>query len=196
MKDCKDFYNDSAQLWADNWYENNSLLPYLKALINYTNKKHPKILDLGCGAGYESMRLNSLGADVIGIDFSEKELEIAKNRNPNVKFFERDILQSYKDLGKFDGIACIGVIVHFKGAKLKKIFKNMCEVLNKDGVLLLVFKEGKGYHSTSVYNGQEYERNFVYHTKENLISVMNDEFYFVEDLISNDDWKYFIFKKK
>lgn len=71
----------------------------------------------------------------------------------------------------------------------------MCEVLNKDGVLLLVFKEGKGYHSTSVYNGQEYERNFVYHTKENLISVMN-EFYFVEDLISNNDWKYFIFKKK
>ena len=196
MKGCKEFYNDSAKLWADNWYENNSLLPYLKALINYTNIKHPKILDLGCGAGYESMRLKNLGANVVGIDFSEKELEIAKERNPDIPFYERDILNSYKDLGKFDGIACIGVIVHFKGDGLKTIFKNMCEVLKKNGILLLVYKEGNDYRPTSVYNGEEYERNFVYHTKENIIQAMNNSFTFEEDLNADDGWKYLIFKKR
>lgn len=80
MKNCKDFYNDTAQMWADNWYGNESLLPYLKKFLNFINKDNPKILDLGCGAGYESMRLKYLGAKVVGIDFSEKELEIAREK--------------------------------------------------------------------------------------------------------------------
>jgi len=41
MKDCKDFYNDSAQLWADNWYENKSFFTYFKGFI-YFNKKDVK----------------------------------------------------------------------------------------------------------------------------------------------------------
>ena len=112
-------------MWADNWYGNETLLPYLKKFLNFINKDNPKILDLGCGAGYESMRLKNLGAKVVGIDFSEKELEIAREKNPDIDFFERNILKSYKDLGKFDGVVCIGVIIHFKDDELKQVFKNM-----------------------------------------------------------------------
>lgn len=196
MKNCKDFYNDSAQMWADNWYNNNTLLPYLKKFFNYIKKDSPKILDLGCGAGYESMRLKNLGAKVVGIDFSEKELEIARERNPDIDFFERDILKPYKDLGKFDGVICIGVVVHFKGNELKQVFKNMAEVLNSAGYLLLVFREGTEYKSTSIYNDTEYDRNFVYHTREDILTAMDNEFEWVCELPANDTWKYMIYKKK
>ena len=40
----------------------------------------PRILDAGCGAGYESMRLASLGAEVIGIDISEESFNIARKK--------------------------------------------------------------------------------------------------------------------
>jgi len=195
MKSCKDFYNDSAEMWAENWYNNDTLLPYLTTLIQYISKEKPRILDLCCGAGYDSMRLKKLGADVVGLDYSEKELEIAKQKNPNIKFYERDMLNSYNDLGEFDGIICVAGIVHLEGKQLKLAFKNMAEVLKTDGYLLLVFREGEKVKHTAIYNGVEYERNFVYHKQEEIIKAMDNKFVITQQLKSNDSWTYIIYKK-
>jgi hypothetical protein len=51
MKNTKDFYNKTASEWADKWYGDESLIPYIKEIFNYLPKK-PRILDLCCGAGY------------------------------------------------------------------------------------------------------------------------------------------------
>ena len=168
MKSCIDFYDDSAQSWADEWYENEQLLPYLKEFIKLINHDYPKVLDLCCGAGYESMRLNRLGANVIGADLSEKSLEIAREKNPTLKFYKKDMLKSYADLGEFDGVVCIAGIVHIKAGDLDKVFGNMYEVLKENGILLLVFKNGIGEKLTSTFNNKIYARNFVYHTKEEI----------------------------
>ena len=46
------------------------------------NEKKPlekvKILDIGCGGGLLSEPMNRLGAEIIGIDASEKNIEVAK----------------------------------------------------------------------------------------------------------------------
>lgn len=196
MKGCIDFYNDSAEMWANNWYNNDTLLPFLNKLLKYLNKDTPRILDLCCGAGYESMRLKNLGAKVVGIDLSDKSLEIAKQKNPDINFYKRDMLDSYVDLGNFDGITCIAGIVHLQDMQLELAFKNMYEVLNNNGYLLLVFREGSGIKETTEYNNEIYNRNFVYHSKEELDKYIHNYFDFVEDVKSNDDWKYYIYKKK
>lgn len=195
MKSCKDFYNDSAQMWADNWYGNDKLLSYLKSFMKHINKNKPRILDLCCGAGYESMRLKNLGAEVVGLDYSEKELDIAREKNPDIKFHERDMLASYKDLGFFDGIACIAGIVHLEESELEKAFKNMAEVLKIGGYLLLVFREGTEVKNTTIYNEVEYNRNFVYHLREKVFEAMKGSFEFVEELTPQDTWKYLIYKR-
>ena len=50
--------------------------------LRLKNKKNPlekvKILDIGCGGGLLSEPMCRLGADVIGIDASNKNIEIAK----------------------------------------------------------------------------------------------------------------------
>ncbi len=33
MKNTKDYYNRTASEWADKWYQDESLLPYLKELV-------------------------------------------------------------------------------------------------------------------------------------------------------------------
>lgn len=195
MKSCKDFYNDSAQFWADNWYDNNSNLPYLKSLLKYINKKQPRVLDLCCGAGYESMRLKELGAEVVGLDFSEKELEIARQKNPDIMFFERDMLKSYKDLGEFDGVTYIAGIIHLQKCELKLAFNNIAEILKVGGYMLLVFREGNEIQKTSTFNNIQYERNFVYHQREDILKAMDNNFVFVKELDSNDSWKYLIYKR-
>lgn len=54
--DIKTFYNLVAERTADEWYSNNILLPSIREFLSLMPLK-PRILDLGCGPGYESMRL-------------------------------------------------------------------------------------------------------------------------------------------
>lgn len=196
MKNCIDFYNDSAEVWANNWYNDETLLPYLKSFLKYVNKSNPRILDLCCGAGYESMRLKRLGAEVVGADLSVKSLEIARKKNPDIEFFEKDMLKSYSDLGMFDGIACIAGIVHVDEGQLDMVFKNMYEVLNNNGYLLLVFRDGVGTKEIAEYNNVKYRRNFIFHKKDEVDKYIIKYFDFIEELKSDSDWKYLIYKKK
>ncbi len=198
MKSCIDFYDDTAKSWAEKWYENETTLPYLKELLKCVKKDNPRILDLCCGAGYDSMRLHRLGADVVGVDLSEKSLEIAKNKNPNISFYKKDMLLSYADLGKFDGITCIAGIIHIENKYMPKVFKNMAEVLVSKGYLLLVYREGGENKQTTELNGEIYARNSIFHTKDELIKLGKKYFEFVKDLTPKNDtsrWKYCIFQK-
>ena len=44
------------------------------------------VLDAGCGTGYLSRKLHDRGARVMGIDFSERMIEIARAHNPDIDF--------------------------------------------------------------------------------------------------------------
>ena len=43
-----------------------------------SQKTHPKLLDLGCGPGLYTDRLNQLGYEVTGIDISKRSIEYAR----------------------------------------------------------------------------------------------------------------------
>src|SRR5438034_1657470 len=44
------------------------------------------VLDAGCGTGYLSKRLGERGALVTGIDFSERMIELARAKHPDIDF--------------------------------------------------------------------------------------------------------------
>ncbi len=74
MGDLQKYYDATAGETAKEWYPNTVLLPTLRELVALLPKR-PRVLDLGCGAGYESMRLHSLGAEIVGIDFSPESIK-------------------------------------------------------------------------------------------------------------------------
>ena len=57
--------------------------------------KGMKVLDLGCGPGFFSVMLTNYGCQVIGIDYSDKMLEEARNNagkfKANVEFQKMDV---------------------------------------------------------------------------------------------------------
>lgn len=194
MKTLIDYYDDYAEKWAENWYSNEQLLPYLKQFVELL-PRNAKVLDLCCGAGYESMRLNKLGVNVIGVDLSKKSIELAKKYNPTLNFYIKDMLKSYKELGMFDGIACIAGLVHLQEKKLEIAFKNMNEVLNDNGYLFIVVKNGDKITKSIEVDGQEYAREFYCYTLDKIKQYSNKYFTFVKELQSSEEWKYYIFKK-
>jgi SAM-dependent methyltransferase len=75
------------------------------------------ILELGCGAGFSASYLEGRFRKYLGVDYSEKLIELARThvREQNVEFAAENI----KDLrmpGAFDGAFMIGVLHHLSDA--------------------------------------------------------------------------------
>ncbi|MDQ2086323.1 class I SAM-dependent methyltransferase [Herbivorax sp. ANBcel31] len=198
------FYNDIAQKFADEWYSNEDLLPTLKNFIDLLNP-NPRILDMGCGAGYESMRLYKLGARVTGIDFSDEPIRIARKRNPQCQFEIMDFRKLDESFGVFDGIVAIASIIHIEDEELNLVFGNMKKVIRPEGYVMIVVVEGNGIWEESSkieLEGVQYNRPFYLHNKLRLNEVAEDNgfVYFDELKLSEEQasfgWKCLLFKDK
>src|SRR4051812_33478891 len=64
-----------------------------------------RILDLGCGHGWFTDELERRGADVVGVDGSERLLAIARSRYPSVTYMHRDLRDGFgPEGGTFDAV--------------------------------------------------------------------------------------------
>ena len=68
-------------------YIKNNIIKSLKLNNNEKPLKKVKILDIGCGGGLLTEPMKKLGADVVGIDASEKNIKIAKLHSKKNRFF-------------------------------------------------------------------------------------------------------------
>lgn len=75
---------------------------------------HGRILDIGCGPGGDADYFTTKGFRVTGIDFSEKLLEIAKKRVPQVTFYKQDFRRLGFSQVSFDGIWACASLLHLK----------------------------------------------------------------------------------
>ena len=132
MKGIKDYYNDTVDMWTDEWYENTTMLPFLEKVVGLL-PSGAKVLDLGCNSGYETRRMKKLGLEVVGLDFSDKSIELAKKLNPNIEFVCDDMLNDLTYLGKFDGVVAIASIIHIPQEKLSLCFERIYDILSSDG---------------------------------------------------------------
>ncbi|KNY27173.1 class I SAM-dependent methyltransferase [Pseudobacteroides cellulosolvens] len=198
------FYNDIAQQFADEWYANEDLLPTLKRFIDLLNP-NPRVLDMGCGAGYESMRLYKLGARVTGIDFSDEPIRIARERNPQCKFQVADFRKLDESLGVFDGIVAIASIIHIRDEELELVFCNMKKVIKHEGLVMIVVIEGLGIceeRSKIEREGVQYNRPFYLHSKMRLNEVAdNIGFEYFDDMQLSEEqasfgWKCLLYRSK
>lgn len=198
----KEYYNAIAQQFAAEGYSNGSLLPILKNFVSLFAKK-PRILDFGCGAGYECMRLSNLGADVVGIDYSAEAIKIAWQKNPDCIFYEIDFRELPKSLGKFDGIIAIASFIHVSDCELELVFNNLGKIINPQGFLLIAVIEGQGISlekSLLEHNGIKYTRTFYLHSVNRLNEVArNFKFRFVTEIILPEEesrygWKCFLYQ--
>jgi len=188
------FYDATAQSWADNWYENEKMMPFLERAMS-SLPPNPRVIDIGCGAGYESMRLHNLGAQVVGIDLSEKSIAIAKERNPNCDFHVMNLLSINPVLGSFDGAVAIASFVHISEKELPRAFENIANVLCPGGRIFVVFSKGNGKtygyieeKSVVEINGIQHNRHFYWHSPEIMTAAAIAAGYeYIEDCLEGND---------
>ena len=198
MLGCKEFYDKTAARWAQNGYTEEAepvCMDEFCALL----PSGGRVLDLCCGAGYESFRLRRRGFEPVGLDLSGESLSIAREKNPGVPFYQGNMLESYPQVGAVDGIICIAGLVHVETADLPLAFRRMGEVLKPGGYLLASVRYGTGRmeeRSIAEIDGELYDRNFIAHNEEELTAAAGESFVLVREMPSDMKiWAYYLFQK-
>lgn len=143
MTDLEQYYDATAESIASEWYSNGILLPTHRDFMTLLPTR-PRILDFGCGPGYEAMRLHDLGADVVGIDISVKSIEIARLRNPACDFLKMDFHAIDHRIGCFDGILASGSLIHVEPERMSGVLSSIRNLLRPGGVLAALVRDGSG----------------------------------------------------
>jgi SAM-dependent methyltransferase len=96
-----------------------------------------KVLDAGCGAGIPIAQMLAEHFDVIGVDFSEAQIKLAKQNVPNAHFFCQDMTVLDFPDGSLDGICSYYAIIHIPREEHEGLFVNFHRMLRTGGVALL-----------------------------------------------------------
>lgn len=148
-------FNDIAEVWWDLNGDFKPLHQINPLRLNYIQERCSlsglKVLDVGCGGGILSEAMSNLGAEVIGIDASDKTIGVAQAHglkvNSNVNYIQttiEDLLEEgvHKN---FDVITCLEMLEHVPDPS--QIVK-LCSGLLKDN--------GHAFFSTINRNPKSY----------------------------------------
>jgi len=148
-------FNDIAEVWWDLNGDFKPLHQINPLRLNYIQERCSlsglKVLDLGCGGGILSEAMSNLGAEVIGIDASDKTIGVAQAHglkvNSNVNYIQTTIEDLLEEgLHKnFDVITCLEMLEHVPDPS--QIVK-LCSGLLKDN--------GHAFFSTINRNPKSY----------------------------------------
>jgi ubiquinone/menaquinone biosynthesis C-methylase UbiE len=123
-------------------------LPFLFELIPSSSFRGMKVLEVGCGAGYDAYEFCRNGADYIGIDIAPENIERTKKHLSFYGYFptilEGDAENLQFENDEFDVVFSNGVLHHTPD--IEKSFKEAYRVLKKNGEFWVIL-----YHKNSFF---------------------------------------------
>ena len=119
-------------------YIKNSIIKHFKIKSSTKSLKKINILDIGCGGGLLSEPMCKLGANVVGIDASSKNIEVAKFHAKKNNLKINYICSSPETLRigkKFDVILNMEIIEHVDD--IDYFIKKSSQLLKKNGLMFV-----------------------------------------------------------
>ena len=168
----RDTYDRIAADWAkdhegDTWWRDGtatfaSLLP-----------QAARVLDAGCGSGQKARFFQDRGFRVLGIDFSEKLLEIARQTATASDFRLLDLRDIRTLPEQFDGVFAQASLLHIPKTETFSVIEGMVSRLLPQGLLYIAVKTQRPGHPeeemvTENDYGYDYERFFSYYTLDEM----------------------------
>ncbi len=137
-----DGYDKSVQLSEeDNEYPFAGYKDVLGTIYNIVHRKEKaKVLDIGFGTGVLTKKLYDDGYEIYGIDFSERMLEIAKEKMPLAKLvqydFSRGLPKEFEKI-QFDYIISTYAMHHLEDEDKIKFINRLEEYLSRNGRIII-----------------------------------------------------------
>jgi len=144
-------YNLAAERYHELFHNEMNEKEYDRRLLDsFASRFHKDswICDAGCGpSGHIGRYVFDKGIQVVGVDISDKCVELARHYNPKMRFERGDIGNLAFDDDSFDGIISYYSIIDTPKRYVGRIFREFHRVLKPGGNLLVAVKAGttEGY---------------------------------------------------
>ncbi len=128
-------YDRITHLWQNQSFDQNNGIEQHKKAIAFTQSRG-KALDVGCGCtGRLIDLLLDLGFEPEGIDISVEMIDLARQKQPTVKFYHEDICE-WDIIYKYDFITAWDSLWHIPLNQQRKVLTKLLTSLNPNGVLI------------------------------------------------------------
>ncbi len=166
------FYNKIIKLHHEEFgYKDIQYKLWLDLLISKLHRGD-KVLDLGCGNGRAVKYFVDKGFQGIGIDISDKMLELARKHVPKGKFYHQEFTEINFKLDSIDAIISFFALNHIPKTELKKTMRKCRKVLKKEGFLLLGMVKGKSEGFFNGFYGKKLQLYGAAYTKNEIIQIL------------------------
>lgn len=150
-----DLYNDTYDLFCE-WIE----------------KKHPSILEIGCGPGNITRYLATKRPDfkIEATDAAESMINLARKNVPSAQFSVMDCRDISRLTAKFDGIICGFVLPYLSKEEAIRLINDTFKLLQDKGVLYLSVIEDDYSRSRIEKSSNEAYATFVYYHQADYLN--------------------------
>ncbi len=179
-------YNLAAQKYHELFHEEMNQKEYDRNLLDRFAEYFDSdalICDAGCGpSGHIGRYLFDKGIPVLGVDLSERCVELARECNPLMRFERCDMGELPFEAETFDGIIAYYSIIDTPKCQVGRFFREFRRVLKPGGRLLIAVKAGTTEAYLTDLLGIETEIYFSLFTKEEIRRYYEEENFRLEFL--------------
>jgi SAM-dependent methyltransferase len=144
-----------------------------------------RVLDVGCGPGWETASFGERGYDAIGIDLTPAFLDIATDAAPTESFARMDMRRLGFGCQTFDGLWSCASFLHVPRSDAHSTLAEFHRVLRPGGVLALAVKQGDGERTGNTYENDE--RQFTLYSVDDIHGKVKTAGFTIEECTA-DDW--------
>ena len=95
-----------------------------------------KVVDLGCGAGLPFTVMLAESFDVTGVDFSSRQIELARANVPGAAFLKEDMTEVSFPAGSLDAVTAFFSIIHVHRDLHARLFQDIADWLKPGGLFI------------------------------------------------------------
>ncbi|WP_254535541.1 class I SAM-dependent methyltransferase [Halomarina litorea] len=178
-------YETVAEEYRDR-HADRSVVAHLVDRFDASLAPGSRVLDVGCGPGWESATLLERGHDVTAIDLSASFLRAAGEVAPDAARSRMDMRELAVADGRFDGVWALASFLHVPREDAPSTLREFARVLDEGGVLFCGVKRGSGECLGRAYDGDD--RRFTLYEPEEFRGLVERAGFDVSSLQSEDGW--------
>jgi len=133
-------FNDGfTQTFTWSWGKNYlSAIEFILKQIRSESENISSLIDVGCGDGRltKELTLEFPSKNIVGIDYSEKAINLARALNPNIVFYNDDINNDFSQQ-TFDALTLVEVFEHIPLDQCDGFVKALAKNLSNNGLVFL-----------------------------------------------------------